>query len=415
MNRGAVGLFLLLLAGGAWALYQGIAEGLPALLAALAVLAWQASRWLVFRRARPRLNLASEGMVLANREGAWVVPWELLHQVATFGSGGGSHSIGLAISGLALPDPGSWVRWGGLLAPAVPPFDLVIDGTATLEGASALAQRLATPVTDPAARSALPAVSSFAPGAGVAVGDVPGGRVPPASLLQASGPFPVTLWLLGGLALVFLVVSWSAGTTDAPVPVLTRFGAFSAQLVEAGQWWRLFTPVLLHGSVPHIVLNGIALLVLGRILEPLLGRLELLAVFVLAGVGGSLASLLLPGDSVSVGASGAIMGLVGILTVLGWRNRHNPNLPAGRQLGVVGLAFLAPNLVLSFEPNVNWLAHLGGFLTGALLAAVLPLAWRLNRELRPLWLTALWWAAVLFGALATAAGAVQALVAAAPS
>ncbi|WP_142062125.1 rhomboid family intramembrane serine protease [Pseudarthrobacter sp. B4EP4b] len=136
--------------------------------------------------------------------------------------------------------------------------------------------------------------------------------------------------------------------------------------------WRMFTAAFLHsqGSYLHIILNMYTLWIFGQALEPLLGRVRFLALYVVSAIGGSvgylmLTSLYVPGQQPGavVGASGAIFGLFGAMLLV---QRHRGG--DTRQLWVL----IAINGVIGFLiPQIAWQAHLGGLVTGALCAAVL--------------------------------------------
>ncbi|MFF7992220.1 rhomboid family intramembrane serine protease [Kitasatospora xanthocidica] len=140
------------------------------------------------------------------------------------------------------------------------------------------------------------------------------------------------------------------------------------------QWYRLLTATFLHLEWWHIGLNMLVLLWLGPPLEEALGRLRFLALYLVAGLGGSTFAFLVAGDWMnSVGASGAVFGLIGATIVMQLRNR-GPLAPA--------VAFLVFNLVVTFSrPGIDWRAHLGGLALGALTAAGLMYAPRERRGL----------------------------------
>ena len=133
----------------------------------------------------------------------------------------------------------------------------------------------------------------------------------------------------------------------------------------------MLTSAFLHsqGFLLHIVLNMYTLWIFGQALEPLLGRIRFLAVYLLSAIGGSVGYLLLTpvlpegGPVGLVGASGAIFGLFGAMLVV---QRHRGG--ETRQLWVL----IAINGVIGFMvPQIAWQAHLGGFITGALCAAAI--------------------------------------------
>ena len=169
-------------------------------------------------------------------------------------------------------------------------------------------------------------------------------------------------------------------------------GALSFGETQFGQngsdWWRFLSTAFLHNpgglgittylSV-HLLVNCYSTVVLGRIVEPLYGRLMMLATFVTTAFAASLvsvgaASLGLPGASfATVGASGGLMGLLGLLLVLG--RRQGKDVPAGlvrvlRQGVIISVILTAA--IGFIVPNVNNYAHLGGFCAGALIGLVMP-------------------------------------------
>lgn len=129
--------------------------------------------------------------------------------------------------------------------------------------------------------------------------------------------------------------------------------------------WRMVTTMFVHSpsSIFHILFNAYSLYILGTLVERLIGPARFVALFFLAGVGGSVAVLWLSPMSAVVGASGAIFGLFGALFVI-QRSFGGANV----QLMIV----LALNLVLGFVvPGISWQAHIGGLLVGALVAGIL--------------------------------------------
>jgi membrane associated rhomboid family serine protease len=145
------------------------------------------------------------------------------------------------------------------------------------------------------------------------------------------------------------------------------------QGVAEGQYYRLLTSAFLHAGVLHILFNMFALAQIGPILEQALGRLRYLALYLLSALGGSVAAFLLaPPNQPSVGASGAIFGLFGAYYVVVRR--------LGGETGPI-VALLVINLVITFSvPQIDWRAHIGGLVTGALLAAAFAYAPRGPRQ-----------------------------------
>jgi membrane associated rhomboid family serine protease len=188
--------------------------------------------------------------------------------------------------------------------------------------------------------------------------------------LQAAGRRwgAVTVTLIAANVGMFLVTAVSAaflGVSPLDNYLSPVFGALSQVpfLVDAGQWWRLFTAAFLHIGPVHLLLNMLALLVFGSELERQLGRWRYLALYLLSALGGATAIQVLgePGGAVA-GASTAIYGVMGGLGVLMLVRRQDIR-------GLVTL--LAINVFISFLPGISLLGHLGGLVAGALTAAVL--------------------------------------------
>jgi membrane associated rhomboid family serine protease len=143
--------------------------------------------------------------------------------------------------------------------------------------------------------------------------------------------------------------------------------------VADGEYYRLITSAFLHAGILHILFNMFALAQIGPVLESALGRVRYLALYLLAALGGSVTGYLLaPPNQPSVGASGAIFGLFGAYYVVVRK--------LGGETGPIVL-LLVVNLVITFSvPNIDWRAHLGGLVTGAVLAAAFAYAPRGSRQ-----------------------------------
>jgi membrane associated rhomboid family serine protease len=126
--------------------------------------------------------------------------------------------------------------------------------------------------------------------------------------------------------------------------------------------WRLLTVLFVHGGLVHVGLNMLALWMLGQILEPMLGRSRFLALYLISGLGGSVAAACLAPLTPVVGASGAIFGLMAALLIIG---RHIGANVTGI-LVVLGINFFFG----VFVGGISWQAHLGGVIAGALVAFV---------------------------------------------
>ena len=173
-------------------------------------------------------------------------------------------------------------------------------------------------------------------------------------IVGSTNPTPVVIGIVVVCVAVFVISGFGKAS------VIDRFGGLSHQVHQSDQYYRLFTSMFLHLDFLHIASNMITLLIVGPAVEVMLGRLRFLTLFLVAGLGGSVASYLFtPGNSVSAGASGAIFGVMGAYVVLA-HNRRYPLAPV--------VALIAINLVIGFTGSIDWRDHLGGLVVGVLLA-----------------------------------------------
>lgn len=151
---------------------------------------------------------------------------------------------------------------------------------------------------------------------------------------------------------------------------LARFGGIWPALIQYdGSWWRLVTAMFLHGGLLHIASNMFGLILLGRPLEDTIGWWRYLIVYVLSGLGSGVAVVFLGAqNTVTIGASGAIYGIIGALLYLTFQQPHWFT-PAGVR-SVRTLMVL--NLVFTFLiPGISIAGHLGGLAVGVLTMIVL--------------------------------------------
>jgi rhomboid protease GluP len=170
---------------------------------------------------------------------------------------------------------------------------------------------------------------------------------------------PVATWALAGTILVVygLQMLWGAAEGGA---ALVRMGALVPKLIRDGEWWRLVSCTFLHGGLAHVALNTMVLVMLGNVLERILGTSRFLILYGASALAGSLASFLIGGERISVGASGALWGLLIANFVLAFRPRGL--LPAAivERAKRAAISNLIPNLLISFLPRVDTAAHFGG-------------------------------------------------------
>ncbi len=196
-----------------------------------------------------------------------------------------------------------------------------------------------------------------------------------------AAPLPTyePLWtyvLLGINVLVWLAMTVAGGSEN--LRVLIDFGAkFNPLIVLEQEYWRLVTPMFLHIGFLHLAFNSYALFAFGLDVERLFGRTRFLALYVLAGIAGAVASFV-GNEAVSAGASGAIFGLVGAMVVylLIYRNAFGQ---WGRQRLTNLLLIVVLNLVIGVTgAGIDNLGHVGGLLGGMALGWVYCPRYRLT-------------------------------------
>jgi len=148
---------------------------------------------------------------------------------------------------------------------------------------------------------------------------------------------------------------------------LVRFGAKYGLLIEAGEWWRFVTPVFLHGGLLHLAMNSWVLFDLGPAVEGIYGPQKFLVLYVVTGTASFVASYLWRPMALSIGASGAIFGLIGVMIAYGYRNRRG----AGEAVRTMFVRYAIYGLLFGFlMPGLDNAAHIGGLVSGIAFGAV---------------------------------------------
>jgi membrane associated rhomboid family serine protease len=190
---------------------------------------------------------------------------------------------------------------------------------------------------------------------------------------ELSGRSVVVPALVAINVVIFAVtVAQSGSLADNFFAPLFQQWTLQPTAVAEGSWWRLVTSGFLHVGPIHLAFNMIALWVIGRDLEQVLGRARFMVVYLVSLLGGSLAVFLFAAElSKTAGASGAVFGLMGGLAVVLLRLRRSPR-PA--------LTIIALNVVITFVvPGLSIFGHLGGLIFGAAVTAGLVYAPRDRR------------------------------------
>lgn len=169
----------------------------------------------------------------------------------------------------------------------------------------------------------------------------------------------VTKTLLAVNVAVFVVQAASARDLGAVTGRVFEKAALAGPLVADGEWWRLITAAFLHGGLIHLAFNMLFLWWFGRSLELLLGPARFIGIYAVSALAGSAGALLIAPDTYTVGASGAVFGILGAGLVL---ERSRVYVFGGQALFIVVI-----NLALSFVlSNISVGGHVGGLVGGAL-------------------------------------------------
>jgi len=157
------------------------------------------------------------------------------------------------------------------------------------------------------------------------------------------------------------------------VPHSIHWGANIGVLTFSGEWWRLVTNIFVHGGLLHIAFNMWALWNLGVLCESLYGRWTYATIYLICGLGASLASAAWHPYRPSVGASGAIFGLAGaLIAALKLGEFSVPRSALTGTLRSLG-AFVVYSLLFGFLPGIDNTAHIGGLVTGLMVGALIAL------------------------------------------
>jgi len=192
-------------------------------------------------------------------------------------------------------------------------------------------------------------------------------RIPPVIVLIIAVNIAVFAWEIASGVFVTSKEMIEAGLRGAS---LIDAGALVQAKVFGGEWWRMVTAMFLHGGFDHIIGNMIVLYIVGMAAEHAFGSTRMLLVYFAGGLAGSALSVLAsPGPS--VGASGAVFGVLSAVVVTLYRHQKHFYV-RDKRIGIVLAAWAGYQLLTGFlTPFVDNFAHLGGILGGALAAMVL--------------------------------------------
>lgn len=176
-----------------------------------------------------------------------------------------------------------------------------------------------------------------------------------------------TLSLMAVNIILYAVTAFASRSLDIGIEVLIRYGAKVNELILEGEVYRLMTSAFLHGDFTHILFNMYALFALGKMVEEAMGTVRFLAIYFVSALGGGLMSFFFT-PNISVGASGAIFGLLGVVLVMALLGRSGVN----RRMFPRILLLLGINLFSGFSSStIDNYGHIGGLLAGILVSFTL--------------------------------------------
>jgi len=189
---------------------------------------------------------------------------------------------------------------------------------------------------------------------------------------------PVATMIILGITVLFYLGQMLSEASFNGTDLLFGYGGKINQLIEQGQVWRLITPVFLHGSITHILLNMYALFILGRIVESVYGHGRFVLLYFLAAFAGNVASYVMSPNP-SLGASTAIFGLIGAEAIFVIRNRRFYGNRFSSTLSNIGI-IIALNLAIGFMPgtSIDYWGHIGGLIGGVVFAFLAGPQWEVT-------------------------------------
>ena len=203
--------------------------------------------------------------------------------------------------------------------------------------------------------------------------------------LVVPGVLPGTALFTTIILADFAVLIFKSGLPGLLSPgslVLVRMGALFGPFVAHGEWWRLFTCVFLHIGIIHLAFNMMALLSVSNFLEEEIGFHRYVAVYLLSGLGGSLASYYLRSyPVVAAGASGALFGLIGF--AIGYFHRLGG--PRGKEIKSFMMRWAVYGFIYGLLLHADNLAHAGGFVTGLAIGYLMEQREDQKRKWAPFW------------------------------
>ena len=176
--------------------------------------------------------------------------------------------------------------------------------------------------------------------------------------------FPMITYIIIAINVILYIIPMLFGQYNSTIE---RFCVHGPS-IRAGQYYRLITGIFLHGSIMHMLLNCYSLYVIGSQLESFLGKIKFAIIYLISGIFGALFSMIFGGNYASIGASGAIFGLMGSLVYFGYHYRVYLGSVIKSQI----IPLIVVNLLFGFlGTGIDNSAHIGGLIGGGLITIAL--------------------------------------------
>ena len=182
--------------------------------------------------------------------------------------------------------------------------------------------------------------------------------------LKQKKPIPITLILVSVNIIIFL-------TGLVVGNAFVKSGNMDPMMINKGEYYRLLTPMFLHAGIDHLFSNMILLYFLGEIIESKVGSVRFSVIYIFSGIIGNVVSYLYSfyyGGYTSIGASGAVFGLIGAFVILVIKKYKGINVPKARLI-----LMIAYSIYSSFSANVDFAAHIGGLIAGILITFIITM------------------------------------------
>ncbi|WP_027626183.1 rhomboid family intramembrane serine protease [Clostridium lundense] len=179
---------------------------------------------------------------------------------------------------------------------------------------------------------------------------------------------PILTYILIGINIFMYIITalLSGNIIDSNINVLVFLGAKVNPLIQSGEYYRLLTCTFLHGGIIHLGLNMYALYALGPSIESIYGRWKYILIYIISGITSSILSYFLS-DSISIGASGAIFGLLGAYLIIAFKLKDQ----VGKNFVSNIISVIFVNLIIGFSvANVDNFGHIGGLIGGVIVSAL---------------------------------------------